>query len=98
MPRGSKAKYSSRQKRQAHHIEESYRSRGASRGRAERIGWATVNKQDGGARGGSAHSRKQAEASSRRTTSHAARSRSGTPRPTRAGSTRGRQSASRASH
>ena len=48
MPRGSKAKYTSKQKRQAHHIEESEEKRGRSKKAAERIGWATVNKQSGG--------------------------------------------------
>ena len=55
MPRGDKSAYSDKQKRQAEHIEESERERGASEGTAERIAWATVNKQDGGGkRSGSA--------------------------------------------
>jgi hypothetical protein len=48
MPRGEKSAYSDRQKREARHIEEGYRERGSSKRRAERIAWATVNKQDGG--------------------------------------------------
>nr|WP_294989582.1 hypothetical protein [uncultured Stenotrophomonas sp.] len=48
MPRGDKAAYTEKQKRQAGHIEESERERGASESTAERIAWATVNKQDGG--------------------------------------------------
>lgn len=48
MPRGSKSKYTNKQKRQAHHIEKSEMEKGASRKTAERIGWATVNKQDHG--------------------------------------------------
>jgi plasmid stabilization system protein ParE len=48
MPRGDKSAYTGKQKRQAKHIEESYRERGASEDRAEQIAWATVNKQDGG--------------------------------------------------
>jgi plasmid stabilization system protein ParE len=48
MPRGDKSSYSDKQKREARHIEDSYRKRGASDKRAERIAWATVNKQDGG--------------------------------------------------
>lgn len=48
MPRGDKSAYTDKQKRQAEHIEESERERGASEGTAERIAWATVNKQDGG--------------------------------------------------
>jgi plasmid stabilization system protein ParE len=48
MPRGDKSSYTPKQKREARHIEEGYERRGASRERAERIAWATVNKQDGG--------------------------------------------------
>lgn len=50
MPRGDKSAYSDKQKREARHIEESYEQRGSSRKRAERIAWATVNRQDGGGR------------------------------------------------
>jgi hypothetical protein len=48
MPRGSKAKYSSKQKRQAEHIEEGYESRGLPKRESERRAWATVNKMTGG--------------------------------------------------
>lgn len=48
MPRGSKAKYTDKQKRQAEHIEESYEKRGASKDIAEKRAWQTVNKQTGG--------------------------------------------------
>src|SRR5215216_4260300 len=48
MPQGSKAKYSSKQKRKARHIEESYEKRGASSKEAARRAWATVNKESGG--------------------------------------------------
>jgi hypothetical protein len=48
MPRGDKSSYTDKQKRQAEHIEESEKKRGMSSKSAERIGWATVNKQDGG--------------------------------------------------
>ena len=54
MARGSKAKYSSKQKRQARHIESSAKKRGYGTKSAERIAWATVNKRTGGARGKSA--------------------------------------------
>ncbi len=50
MPRGDKSSYSAKQKRQAHHVEESELKRGRSKKRAAQIGWATVNKQDGGAK------------------------------------------------
>jgi len=48
MARGSKAKYTSKQKRQARHIEDSAKKRGYSTKRSAQIGYATVNKQDGG--------------------------------------------------
>jgi hypothetical protein len=51
MPRGDKSSYSGKQKRQAEHIEESAKKSGHSTKRAEQIAWATVNKQDGGAKG-----------------------------------------------
>jgi hypothetical protein len=48
MPRGSKEKYTDKQKRQAEHIEEGYEERGLSKDEAERRAWATVNKVHGG--------------------------------------------------
>lgn len=48
MSQGDKSSYTDKQKRQAQHVEESERKRGKSKDDAERIGWATVNKQDGG--------------------------------------------------
>ncbi len=48
MPQGEKSAYTDKQKRKAEHIEESYRERGAKEEDAERIAWATVNKDDGG--------------------------------------------------
>ena len=48
MPRGDKDKYTDKQKRQAEHIEESYREKGVAEEKAEEIAWSTVNKQDGG--------------------------------------------------
>jgi plasmid stabilization system protein ParE len=48
MPRGSKEKYTDKQKRKAEHIEESYESKGVGEDEAERRAWATVNKQSGG--------------------------------------------------
>jgi hypothetical protein len=67
MARGSKKAYTSKQKRQAHHIEESAKKRGASSKRAAQIGYATVNKQDkGGKKSGSGRGRKRSTASSRK--------------------------------
>ena len=48
MSRGDKSAYTEKQKRQAKHIEDSEKDRGHSEEDAERIAWATVNKQDGG--------------------------------------------------
>ncbi|MBX3157147.1 MAG: plasmid stabilization protein [Deltaproteobacteria bacterium] len=67
MPRGSKSKYTSRQKRQARHIEASAKERGYTSKRAAEIGWATVNKQDGGGKksGGGGRGKKRSNVSSR---------------------------------
>lgn len=48
MPRGDKSAYTDKQKRQAEHIEAAERAQGRAKDEAERIAWATVNKQDGG--------------------------------------------------
>jgi plasmid stabilization system protein ParE len=48
MSQGDKSAYTDKQKRKAEHIEKSEKDSGKSQGEAERIAWATVNKQDGG--------------------------------------------------
>jgi len=48
MPRGDKSSYTSKQKRQAEHIEEGYKKRGISSKTAAKRAWATVNKETGG--------------------------------------------------
>jgi plasmid stabilization system protein ParE len=48
MPRGDKAKYTDKQKRQAEHIAEGYKARGDSPKRAKARAWATVNKMTHG--------------------------------------------------
>ncbi len=48
MARGSKAKYTDKQKRKAEHIEDGYERRGVPRKEAERRAWATVNAETGG--------------------------------------------------
>ncbi|MDQ3749138.1 MAG: plasmid stabilization protein [Acidobacteriota bacterium] len=53
MPRGDKSKYTDKQKRQAEHIEESYKEKGVSEDEAEERAWATVNIKDGGNLSGS---------------------------------------------
>lgn len=67
MPRGEKSAYTDKQKRQAEHIEESEIEQGRSRDDAERIAWATVNKQDGGGKK-SGSGRKAAKKSTSRKT------------------------------
>lgn len=54
MPRGDKSSYTDKQKRQAEHIEKSEKDSGKSAKSAERIAWATVNKNDGGGKKSSA--------------------------------------------
>ena len=54
MPRGDKASYTEKQKRQAEHIEEGYEKRGVGEKEAERRAWATVNREThGGKKSGS---------------------------------------------
>ncbi len=48
MPRGDKSKYTTKQKRQAEHIEEGYEDRGVSAKEAKSRAWAIVNKETGG--------------------------------------------------
>jgi hypothetical protein len=50
MARGSKKKYTRKQKRKASHIESGYEKRGVSKREAKRRAWATVNKSDRGGR------------------------------------------------
>ncbi|HLW66195.1 MAG TPA: plasmid stabilization protein [Gemmataceae bacterium] len=60
MARGSKSKYSSKQKRQADHIEQGYERRGVSEKEAARRAWATVNKEThGGKKSGSGRGKKE---------------------------------------
>jgi len=50
MARGSKKKYTRKQKRKASRIESGYEKRGVSKREAKRRAWATVNKSDRGGR------------------------------------------------
>jgi plasmid stabilization system protein ParE len=68
MARGSKAKYTDKQKRQAEHIEEGYKERGVSEDEAEARAWATVNKMTGGGKK-SGSGRGKNQRAKRRTTS-----------------------------
>jgi plasmid stabilization system protein ParE len=59
MPRGDKSSYTSKQKRQAEHIEEGYEKKGVSKKTAEARAWATVNKSTkGGKKSGSGRGKK----------------------------------------
>ncbi len=78
MARGSKRSYTSKQRRQAHHIEENAQKSGKSPGRAKQIAYATVNKQDGGGKkSGSGRGKTRNTASSRKGGRAAARKRGG---------------------
>lgn len=67
MARGSKSKYTGKQKRQAEHIEEGYKKRGTSKKEAERRAWATVNRETGGGKkSGSGRGKKENKPSSRK--------------------------------
>jgi len=67
MPKGSKDKYTDKQKRQAEHIEKGYEKRGVSKPEAEERAWRTVNKATGGAKkaGGSGVKKTAARKSAR---------------------------------
>lgn len=94
MPRGSKDKYTSKQKRQAGHIEESAEKRGLSPKRAAQIAWATVNKETGGAgkKVSNTEPSKKGGRKAAKSVSHAKRVQAGKK------AARTRQSESRASH
>jgi hypothetical protein len=67
MPRGDKSSYSTKQKRQASHIEAGYEKRGTPKKEAERRAWATVNKEThGGKKSGSGRGRATTRTASRK--------------------------------
>ena len=67
MPGGDKSSYTSKQRRQAEHIEEGYERRDVRAKEAARRAWATVNKEThGGKKSGSGRGRKVSHASSRK--------------------------------
>jgi hypothetical protein len=67
MPRGSKDKYTDKQKRKAQHIEEGYEKRGVPEDEAERRAWATVNKESGGGKkSGSGRGKRENRSASRK--------------------------------
>src|SRR5579871_4079332 len=67
MARGSKSKYTGKQKRQAEHIAEGYEHRGTSTKEAKRRAWATVNKEThGGKKSGSGRGKAEDHSPSRK--------------------------------
>lgn len=64
MPRGDKSAYTDKQKRQAEHIEESYKEKGVTEDETEERAWATVNKQDGGGKKSGSGRKKSASSKS----------------------------------
>ena len=78
MPRGDKSSYTSKQKRQAEHIESGYKRRGVKGAEAERRAWATVNKESGGGKKSSPRKKRSSGSSKSRSTS--SRGKSGTTR------------------
>jgi hypothetical protein len=67
MPQGDKSSYTSKQKRQAAHIEKGYEKRGVSKKTAKARAWATVNKSDsGGKKSGSGRGKKTNKAPARK--------------------------------
>jgi plasmid stabilization system protein ParE len=67
MPRGDKSSYTTKQKRQARHIEEGYEDRGVSENESARRAWATVNKETGGGKkSGSGRGKPVSHASARK--------------------------------
>lgn len=67
MARGSKAKYTNKQKRQAEHIEAGYEKRGVPAKTAKARAWATVNKVHGdGEKSGSGRGRPENHAPMRK--------------------------------
>jgi len=67
MARGSKEKYTEKQKRQAEHIEEGYEHRGVPEKIAAARAWATVNKiHHGGEKSGSGRGRPENHAPMRK--------------------------------
>jgi plasmid stabilization system protein ParE len=67
MARGSKKKYTGKQKRRAEKIARGYKKRGVSKKEASRRAWATVNKEShGGKKSGSGRGKKPNRSASRK--------------------------------
>jgi hypothetical protein len=67
MPKGDKSSYTSKQKRQAEHIEKGYEKKGVSKKTAKARAWATVNKSThGGKKSGSGRGKSTDKSPSRK--------------------------------
>jgi hypothetical protein len=76
MARGSKSKYTSKQKRKANDIEKGYERRGVKPREAARRAYATVNKEEGGGKKSAAgRGKKTTRSSARKGAKKAARGR-----------------------
>jgi hypothetical protein len=96
MPRGDKSSYTSKQKRQARHIEEGYEKSGTPKKEAERRAWATVNKETGGGKKtGSGRGKPVKRTASSRGGRKSGSSASRSPRSSSSRSSAGRSRASR---
>lgn len=95
MARGSKESYSNKQKRQAEHIEDSYKKRGVSDKTAEARAWATVNKTTGGGKKSGSGRGAAKKSTSRSRKSTAKKSSPSRKRKTGARKTSGRKTSAR---
>ncbi len=91
MARGSKASYSSKQKRQAAEIEKSYKKRGTSTKTAEARAWATVNKRTGGAKKSAAKKSSGSKSAAKKSGGRKTAAKKGSGRKTAAKKTGGRK-------
>lgn len=67
MSKGDKSAYTDKQKRKAEHIADSYKDNGVSKNEAEKIAWATVNKESGGGnKTGSGRGKKDKDSASKK--------------------------------
>lgn len=91
MPQGDKSSYSTKQKRQAAHIEESYEKRGVSKKEAGERAWRTVNKQTGGAKKKSGGKAKRGGRSSAKSAKRSASRSRSSGRTTKSGARKSRR-------
>jgi hypothetical protein len=89
MARGEKSAYTSKQRRRARHIEESYEDRGVSGKESARRAWATVNKEEGGGKkSGSGRGKKPNRSASKKGGKKGGRASASRPKAARSASAR----------